>query len=959
MRFCQYLSHAARAIVILFGCLTSGSLKADLSDLNLTTAFFCNFQMDVDQNADRQPDGWRRRKDRQHPNYVNAEILPRDPEMARQGREAQMFLAKLHHAWKTKRWEPDFTPETMPDFLEKLMDQSVLNQCYQVRIEDGAFELRSPKFPLDSRFSYRLQADLSSQSLAGREASVELHVYTSANKEPLVFQTASITDTQDWTTVTSQRVDLPEGSVAVGELVIKTSQGGYAPGIARFDNLNVLQLPRIHLSSDAQHGLTQPGLNVTLQLKAIGIPDSIQAVLFQILDIDSHVVQEQLVHLERQPTEPGSYPSSTPSASRPYLVHSRSDKARGEKQSQNQSAREFESSRSIAQRTSCSAQWQFAPTKVGFYRVRASLSEQCIRSFNLAVLDTVETKSSPFGWSLSTEKSFKSETLPALLGQASIGWVKLPIWIDHSDVQTISEINQLMSRLKKQGIQCVGVFSQPPPSVSEILTDRVNPSNAASLFSDSQVWLESIEPLLLQVNFGLEWMQLGNESDMSFVNETYYTKQVATRLRQIQSLGQDIKLVVGWDWLESTRAATEATGPASDETPWSALHYSASPSLTPTDLLTYAKSRQNVQVQAWTSIQPLSKDSHSLQIRTQNLAQQMIAIGQARVQAAFATPIADDEHGLFDQSANCSELLVPWVLLSRAIGSKQYLGALDLPNQSYNHLFEQGDQGVMIVWSQQPVIEEVYLGVQPKAMDVWGRDVPFETIQLPSGSQIQRIPVGPWPLIIDGVEPEIVRLKREFELLTTQLASEVLDRGRLQVRMPNPFSGDLSGRIEVHSPSMIKNQMASLDVRLPAAHAETLDIPFDFRHDASAGIHSLEFAFKLQGTSQRRFSLFSQVRLGHPELQLDWRVKAINDYSMQVQVDVTNSSNQPVSFDCKLFPRGHAYQTLQILDAPIGKSTHTRQLPIPRAAVTAQNPLWIRCEQLGTSVLLNYRITHP
>lgn len=60
-----------------------------------------------------------------------------------------------------------------------------------------------------------------------------------------------------------------------------------------------------------------------------------------------------------------------------------------------------------------------------------------------------------------------------------------------------------------------------------------------------------------------------------------------------------------------------------------------------------------------------------------------------------------------------------------------------------------------------------------------GRDVPFDTVQLPSGSQIQRIPVGPWPLFVYKVEPEIVRLKREFELLTTQLTSEVLHRGNL------------------------------------------------------------------------------------------------------------------------------------------------------------------------------------
>ncbi|HAC89026.1 MAG TPA: hypothetical protein DCF63_00110, partial [Planctomycetaceae bacterium] len=685
--------------------------------------------------------------------------------------------------------------------------------------------------------------------------------------------------------------------------------------------------------------------------------NSIQSVQFQVLDIDNQIVQEQIVQLERQLNQSNTKPDSSLNTNQPHLVHIQPQTSSRSKRSQNRTERNEVSFGNSSQMASCAASWQFTPASVGFYRVQASLNQQCMRSFNLAVLDAVESQPSPFGWAITSHSGFQTKKLPALTKQLSLGWVKLPVWIEHSNTQAVSEINQLMGQLKKQGVHCVGVLDHPPSGISEILNDRVNPSNAASLFSDSQVWLQSIEPLLLQINFGLEWLQLGNESDLLFVNDTFYTQQVANMLRQIQSLGQDVKLVAGWDWLEPDRATNTNNPETENESPWWALHYSASPALTPAELLIYAKQRQNLPIKTWTSIEPLPADSYSSQTRTQDLAQQMIAVGQARIQAAFATKITDDQHGLLDRDANCSELLVPWVILSRAVGSKQYLGALDLPNQRDNHLFEQDGQGVMIAWSQQPVVEEVYLGSGPRAIDVWGREVPIETVQLPSGSQLQRLPIGPWPVILFDVEPEIVRIKREFELLTTQLTSEVSERGKLQFRMLNAFGSDLNGSIAIHSPYLIKNQVASQELQLSAMRTDTIEIPFDFRHDASAGIHALEFAFHLRGKSDKRFSLFRQVRLGHPELQLDSQIDPVNDAVMKIEVELLNSSAQSVSFDCKLFPRGHAYQTFQILDAPVGKSIHSRQLQIPRAAVTTENPLWVRCEQIGTGLVLNYRVS--
>src|SRR5690606_37731145 len=67
-------------IVVLFLDWSSG-LHAQ--DLQAEKIHGWDFQRDDDRNLDQEPDGWRRRRDRQHPAYVSSRIVSRDEQRAR------------------------------------------------------------------------------------------------------------------------------------------------------------------------------------------------------------------------------------------------------------------------------------------------------------------------------------------------------------------------------------------------------------------------------------------------------------------------------------------------------------------------------------------------------------------------------------------------------------------------------------------------------------------------------------------------------------------------------------------------------------------------------------------------------------------------------------------------------------------------------------------------------------
>lgn len=78
---------------------------------------------------------------------------------------------------------------------------------------------------------------------------------------------------------------------------------------------------------------------------------------------------------------------------------------------------------------------------------------------------------------------------------------------------------------------------------------------------------------------------------------------------------------------------------------------------------------------------------------------------------------------LSDEDGGPTELLLPWRTTALALAGTEYLGSLQLPGGSTNHIFARGDEVVMVVWNTEPVEEVVYLGQDIEQSDVWGRRV--------------------------------------------------------------------------------------------------------------------------------------------------------------------------------------------------------------------------------------------
>lgn len=921
------------AILTLAICTLSGSTTLAQS-LRAEKILEWKFSNAEDKNSDALPDDWQRLRDRGHPFYIETLIVPRDLQIAKEAAAAKKLLVQLMRAYEVGRWDPYYIPEVTPPALAKFLDEQVLDNCLEIRMDGGGAEMRSPLFPMDPRFSFRIQAEQSTLGLNGHDSWLELQLLDE-NQEILdSIKTPSISGSNDWKTVVKEASSPAGGLLRWGRVVCKVEpqQTAHIKGIARFDNIQIYRMPRLTLSTDLAHSVAEPNQPIRVDCKAMGIKSQINQVLFQLRDIEGTLVSEAEVDLNMRgtPKEP------------PHLVSS-------------ERKRETSSHLNIETKEAFDgiASWEFAIPNPGLYRVSVDLGQVTSvsqrRELLLSVLKPdAKLDAGPFGWSIpSFTPILSTAELPELATRFGAKWVKYPIWFDMNDELKAEQIASMTDRLQAFSINCVGVFDQPPASQRNDFGPSADELYAVNMFRESETWEPLLEPVLTRIGMKLTWFQFGSDLDLSFAGSSEIAQILGNIRSRLQTYCQELQLVVGWDWIESPP-------PSGANQPWNAVHFRSTPQLTSEELRAYAKAHSEKTQATWVNLLPLSKSRYMLADRVKDLCERMIEIRRSNVQAAFLHDPANAETGLFNEDGSASELLIPWHTLVSHLGTGSYVGSVTMPGRSTNHVFENAEGGAMILWNPSQTSEQIFLGKDIQVSDIWGKTIPVEQVKKPNGLIEQKFEVGKWPIFVRGVNVNIIRWRQKFDVQITNLASRVGSGLTLPITVSNTFDDAISGNATLVCESLISSGKATLQLQLRSGQTQELEIPIDLRADASAGEHELRFDFEVDASQKYIFSVYRSVVLGLGDIQITWEVNRIDPDNVLLRFEVTNKTSTSVSFDCKIFPPGKPYERFQILDAEPGTSSKEVTLSLPQTGEL--NEHWIRCEGIGSGRILNYRV---
>lgn len=922
------------AAILTLAICNLGDSKTLAQSLRAEKILEWKFSNAEDKNSDALPDDWQRLRDRAHPFYIETLIVPRDLQLAKEAAAAKKLLVQLMHAYDVGRWDPYYIPEVTPPALAEFLDEQVLDNCLEIRMDGGGAEMHSPVFPMDPRFSYRIQAEQSTIGLNGHDAWLELQLLDDNQDVLDSIATAPISGSNDWKTFVEEANSPAGGQLRWGRVLCKVEpkQTAHIKGIARFDNIRIYRMPRLTLSTDIAHNVAEPNQSIHVDCKAMGIKSHVNQVLFQLRDIDGILVSQAEVELNMR----GESKESS------HLVSS--ERKRGTSTHLNLSTQDAYDG---------IASWEFRIPNPGLYRVSVDLGQDTSvnqrRELLLSVLETqAELDAGPFGWSIpSFTPTLSTAELPELATRFGAKWVKYPIWFDDRDDMKAEQIASMTDRLQAFSINCVGVFDQPPASQRNDFGPAADELYAVNMFRESETWEPLLEPVLTRIGMKLTWFQFGSDLDLSFAGSSEIEQILRDIRARLQTYCQELQLVVGWDWIESPP-------PSGANQPWNAVHYRSTPQLTQAELRAYSSAAGEKTQATWVNLLPLSKSNYRLVDRVKDLCERMIEIRRSNLQAAFLYDPANAETGLLNEDGSATELLIPWHTLVSHLGKGTYVGSVKLPGHSVNHVFENAEGGTMVLWNPSQTKEQIFLGKEIEVSDIWGKSVPVEQVERHAGLIEQRFEVGKWPIFVRGVNTNIIRWRQKFDVQVTNLASRVGSGLTLPITLANTFEDSISGNVTLVCESLIASGKANIQLQLRPGQVEEMEIPIDLRADASAGEHELRFAFEVDTSQKYVFSVYRSVVLGLGDIQITWDANRVDSKDVQIRFEVINNTPSPVSFDCKIFPPGRPYERFQIIDAEPGTSSREVTLSFPETDELQEH--WIRCEGIGSGRILNYRV---
>jgi len=782
------------------------------------------------------------------------------------------------------------------------------NHYLKIELDGGAASVYSPQSPVSSVFSYVLTARMKTKGLVNSRAFVSVEFLDDAGKvHGDVVNSPLTAGDGDWQNVSLGPVT-PGSSkakfVRIG-LHVHPQEQADLTGSAMFDDIRFARLPRMTLSSDVPHRVYQLGDRPEITCNVSGIRSKMPLVDFELLNRQGAPVLRSVVAID------GAHSGTTAAG----IFHG-------------------------------SAVWSPKIAEPGFYHLRVTMKTaggELKQSTTLAVLTNLPAvESGEFGWSIPQQHPHELAVLPGLLAASSVHWVKLPVWYDHQHYARGEELARFTERLVIKNINLVGVLDQPPASTRIGFPGSGNAElPAASVFLEPEVWRPLVDPIMTRLSLNVHWWQLGNDTDFSFVDYAGLNEKIAEIKTSLERFGQAISIGIPWKWINNL--------PGEGKPAYQFLSLDEGVPFTHEELAAYLNNSSSATAQRWVTMRPLPRSQYSPQQRARDLVLRMVAAKQHAANVAFVPDPFNNETGVMNEDGAPGELLLPWRTAAATLSGAKFIGSIVMPNGSHNLVFSRNGEAVMVVWSDQPTREIIYLGDKVRQLDVWGS----ETTPTQDGNR-QVIECTQLPVFLTGVNEAVMRWRMDFRFPDSQLQSVFGRNQWTAFEFTNHFKQGLGGSIELQTPHTWGIERKRQDFTAAQNEKVTRRFGVLLKSGASTGIQPVRADFVVRAAKTYEFSVYRkmQVGLGDVMIKLQTTRNAAGD--LVVHQTFLNNTDEQVNFNCMLFAPQQRRQRIQVLRQGRGRNMQTYIYP-DGGSLTGKT-LWLRAEEIRGSRILNYQI---
>ena len=866
--------------------------------------YVCDFEhsdqagRDADINYDHWPDRWTRRYGRSFPKYLKMQIAP-DPEVSG-------------------------------------------NHAFAIELNGGGAEAYSPRADVGSMFSYRLRARLKTEKLKHDSAFVSITFYD-ADETPLEsYFSDRFTTTQGWVEIDIGPITPTNPKVRYAKIGVHVRPGEKMDiwGRVLFDDIRLMRLPRMQLQANRSFHYYENASDVEVSCHISGIHDTNPTVRFELFDVYGNRMKD-----ESFPLKLVELASPSSEAERAEQGGPRRRKARGASVEEEQA--EWGSHRGYESRQS----WrpELPANALGYYEVRASIhdGERLIleRDLSFVVARPFSgAKKGVFGWSVrAIDGPVSLRQLARLSEIAGLHWIKLPVWFG-DNLELADEIAWFAERMSANGVELVGVMDSPTP------TDPQQEGNAkppiALVFAEEDNWKPLINPVMTRLSLKMRWWQLGADDDVSYVGFPDLAKRIGIIKNYLERFGQEVRLGFSWPWIHER--------PDEQGRTWSFTSYYADMPLTPDELQLSLHGLKEQKADRWATLTPLHPANYSVDARARDLVLRMLEAKISGASAIFADAPFHPETGLVRPDGTPGAMLLPWRTVTQLVSGTEYVGSIQMPNGSHNLVLSDGENALMVVWSDSPTDEVLYLGEDVKAIDVWGRMQEPDVVQ-DGGVRRQVIHSQVSPTFLTGVSLPVALWRMSFKFDNQRLASTAAKAQRVSFSLKNPFTRAISARMQIAAPDQWEVTPSASKIELHELEARSF--PFNIKLDsyAPSGPQDIRADFRIIADRTYEFSVYRTLEVGLGDIKLE--VESELDRrtgKLIVYVHLDNNTDSRIRFNCLMFIKGRQRRRLRLASTGRGRTTNT--FTTEDGASLIGKTIFVQARELGGGRILNYKL---
>jgi len=794
----------------------------------------------------------------------------------------------------------------------------------EIALDGGQAAMYSPKVKVGQQYSYvlKLRAKLEDREGHHCKAWASIEFFDKDDNKVSSFPFQTIQESNRWLEVTTPLLALDHPSIthAVIGLHVQPLEETSLFGRALFDDVVLYQRPRIVLETGQPLNVFTDAKQVQLSCHVSGARRKDAGLQIELFDEHGKLLRSNLQSL---------MPSMTPGK---VLMN-----ADGTFQN-------FAVKHLLWKLTDGEASDPDVDYR-GFYRLRITLldreASQLVSEITFVVVEPTEAgPQTLFGWTLNRSiYDIDSTVLSNTLQQLGVNWIKLPVWIDPQDPSALEMLGTLLQKISRHDIDVVGVFDEPPSTTYEKYWQHEQ--GMAALTTDIQTFQDAIEPVMTQFSLRIGSWQVGSDSDTSIAEDLSHIEKMDKMKLFFAKYGEDVKVGLPWTWLLQRIPDSKQT--------WDFTSIVAYPELTTGELEHYAGDfATDSGKEQYISLQPLPVANYSLLTRVRDLTQRIIEVKRLNITRVFVPEPLKPQAGFFLENDMPTEILLPWRTLATKLNGATYLGKIRLPNASENYLFARDGKALMILWNDQTVTEELFLGTDIRVVDLWGRKVDFQAAE-----NRQQIQVGSWPFVVENMDLEVAQIRQSIAFDREAIDSVLGQRQPLKLGFLNGFARGVSGNLTLYNETLFAPEYT---LPFKAAKAEQFEytIPLQVRQDALTGKQLIRFDFKFHNEDMVPFSAWHPLTIGLDDIEFATREMMEENGQFTVKVTLINRGEGPVTYVVYLLVPGRKRLSVQFHDVMPGQ--HSKNLVLQRALNLKGETLWMRARDGRGARSLNYKI---